>query len=98
MGGNATAHAFVIGLGMTALVKTDDDINEVSGPADEERAHEPVTELEDVIDLVAVLGGVRRLTEQFVDQREAMHTARDLLPLVAREVRVASAHDAKGEN
>ena len=33
-----------------------------------ERAHEPMAELDDVIDLVAVLGSIRRQAEEFVDQ------------------------------
>ena len=44
-------------------------------PSDKERAHEPMAELDDVIDLVAVLGGIRRQADQFVDQGKLIHIA-----------------------
>jgi len=54
----------MIGLAMATFVKTYQHENEVGGPPDEERAHEPMTELDDVIDLEAVVRGVHRLTEE----------------------------------
>src|ERR1700730_18330505 len=74
MRGDTAAHTVVIGQGTATLAKTDKNEKKKSGPADEERAHEPVTKFEDVIDLVAVLGCVRRVTKKFVDQRQAIHT------------------------
>ena len=49
---------------MTTFAETNEHKNKIGGPPDEERAHEPMAELDDVIDLVAVLGSVRRLTEE----------------------------------
>ena len=70
---NAAAHAGVIGLGMAAFVETNQHKNEKKRPSKEQRSHEPVREFQDVIDLIAVLGGVRRLAEKFINEREAIH-------------------------
>ena len=40
------------------------------GPADKERAHEPMAELDEVIDLIAMLGSIRRHAEQLVNQSQ----------------------------
>ena len=85
----------VIGQGMATLAKTDQNENEKSGPADEERTHEPVTKFEDVIDLVAMLGCIRRLTKKFVDQRQAIHTCPNFLRLALDAARAASGCGAK---
>src|SRR5947207_7794597 len=47
-------------------------------PTEKERTHEPVREFENVIDLVAVLGSVWRLTKKFINEREAIHSYRNL--------------------
>jgi len=47
------------------------------------RQHEPV-QTQDVIDLVAVFGGIRRLTEELVDQGKLIHTAKNLLRSTGR--------------
>src|SRR3954454_575464 len=74
-------HALIIGAWITAAAEADKNVSEEGGPADEERAHEPVGELEDVVDLKAVLRNVRRLAEELVNQSEAInHTAQDLPP------------------
>jgi len=88
----------MIGLGMAAFAKTNQDVNEKQRPANEERAHEPVAELKDVIDLISVLGRVRGLTEEFVDQREATHIYRDLPESALDAARAASGCDARDEN
>ena len=64
----------MIGGGMAAFSETDQNENEESRPADKKSAHEPMAELEDVVDLVAVLGRVRWLPEKLIDEREAIHT------------------------
>src|SRR6266568_726061 len=66
----------MIGGGMAAFSETDQNENEESRPADKKCAHEPMAELEDVVDLVAVLGRVRWLPEKLVDAREARSTIR----------------------
>src|ERR1700736_6114708 len=95
MRGNAATHTVVIGRGMATFAETDQNENEKSGPADEERAHEPVTKLENVIDLVAVLGCIRRLTKKFVDQRQAIHTYPNFLRSALGATRAASGCGAK---
>ena len=60
MRGNAALHAFVIGDRMLAFAEAQEHVNEENRPTDKERAHEPMAELDDVIDLVAVLGSIRR--------------------------------------
>src|SRR5262249_13772257 len=92
--GDRTAHAVMISFRMAALVETEQDKNEKSGPTDKERAHEPMRELENVIDLVAMLGSIRRLPEKLVDQREATHPCSNP-PSIARAGAAASGHGAK---
>ena len=94
MGRDAAAHASVIGFGMTAFVETDQDKNEKDRPANKKRAHEPMREFENVIDLVAVLGCVRRLSQKFVDERETIHPFPNL-PSVARAAALAFVHVAR---
>src|ERR1044071_4146120 len=50
VGRDAAAHAVIIGAGMASLAEPDQNKNEKTRPPDEKRAHEPVAELEDVID------------------------------------------------
>ena len=51
---DAAGHAFVIGHGMAAAMKTNENKQKEDQPSNEEGSHEPVTKLQDVIDLVAV--------------------------------------------
>src|SRR5262249_39159191 len=60
---DVAAHTFMIGYGLTAAAKTNEDVDEERRPADKERGHEPMAELQNVIDLQSVLGKIRRLTE-----------------------------------
>src|SRR5262249_58785825 len=53
---NSTADTIMIRPRLAAFPKTDQDKNEKSGPTGKQRAHEPVRELEDVVDLVAMFG------------------------------------------
>src|SRR5712664_2670046 len=71
MGGNSTANTGVIGFRVAAPAKTDQDENEKGRPPKEESAHKPVREFDNVIDLVAMLGGVWREANKFVNEREA---------------------------
>src|SRR2546428_11778156 len=70
---NPTAHAGVVSVRMTTFAETDQNKNEKRRPTKEKRAHEPMSELEDVIDLIAVLGGVWWQAKELVDQRQATH-------------------------
>src|SRR5205085_6464847 len=47
-----TGHAFVIGHGMAAAMITKEDEQKKGQPSNEESGHEPVTKLQDVIDLI----------------------------------------------
>src|SRR4051794_38501427 len=58
MGGNSALHALVVGDGMAASAKTKQHVNKERRPAHKERPHEPMRELDDVIDLVAMLGSI----------------------------------------
>ncbi len=86
----------MIGFRMTTAAKTDQDKNEKGRPAEEERTHEPVREFEDVIDLVAVLGGIRGLAKKFVNECQATHhICSNLLRSFPDAVRAASVRVAK---
>ena len=98
MRGDPALHAFMIGHGMAAAAEADQDVNEIDRPANKERAHEPMAELDDVIDLKAVLGSIRRQTEKFVDKGEPNHTCPNLPASVPGAARAASGHDARYEN
>ena len=91
-------HAFMIGDRMAALPETEQNINEKCGPSDKERAHEPMGELDDVIDLVAVLRSVRRHADELVEKSEPIHTASNLRPSVPDAARAAYWRAAKGAN
>src|SRR5258707_1284166 len=69
VGRNSTANTGVIGFRVAALAKPDQDENEKGRPPKEERAHKPVREFDNVIDLVAMLGGVWREANKFVNER-----------------------------
>ena len=96
--GNAALHAFVIRDRMPALAETQEHINEENRPTDKERGHEPMAELDDVIDLVAVLGSIRRQADQFVDQGEPIHIDPDLRRSVPDAARAACWHAARDGN
>src|SRR6516225_6013700 len=91
-------HAGMIGVRLAALPKPKQDVNKKSRPPDEQRGHEPVTKLKDMIDLIAVGGSVRRLTEKLVDQRKAIHTCSSLPRSAPDAARSACGHDATNEN
>ncbi len=96
--GNAALHALMIGDRMPALAEAQENIDEKGGPADEKRSHEPMAELDDVIDLVAVLGSIRRQADQFVDEGEPIHISPDLRPSIPGAVRAACSRAAKDGN
>src|ERR1700682_3491935 len=98
MRGNSATHTFVIGGGWPAFAKTQQDVSKIGRPPDEERAHEPVTELENVIDSKAVLGSVGRLAEKLVDHRQAKHIDPGLPPRVLDAAQAACARAARDEN
>src|SRR5205807_10589106 len=58
--------------------ESDQHVNKIRRPSNKKTRHEPVTKLEDVIDLISVRGGVRRLSQTSVDQREATHICSNL--------------------
>src|ERR1041385_4194752 len=91
----STPHAGMIGRGMTAFAKADQNENKKKRPTNEERAHKPMGKLENMIDLIAVLGRIRRLTKKLVDQREASHTYPNFLRSALDAVRAASGCGAK---
>ena len=68
------AHTGMICNRLATLPKANQDVNKKSLPPDEQRAHEPVTKLKDMIDLISVGRSVRRLAQKFIDQRQAIHT------------------------
>ncbi len=98
MRGNAALHSFVIGDRMLAFPEAQEHVNEESRPADKERAHEPMAELDDVIDLVAVLGSIRRQADQFVDQGELNHIDPNLRRSVPDAAQAACWHAARDGN
>src|SRR5262249_9580147 len=72
------AHTGMIGIGLAAFPKPKQDVNKKHRPPDEQRRHEPVTKLKDMIDLVTVGGSVGRLTQKLVDQGKTIHTCSSL--------------------
>ena len=75
---DAACDTSVICDGTATFPEANQHENKKRRPTKEERAHEPVAKLEDMIDLIAVRGGVRRLAQKFIDQREATHICSDL--------------------
>src|ERR1043166_4236884 len=53
--GDSALNPLVIGNRVAAFAETHQDIDKESRPADKERAHEPMAELDDVIDLKNML-------------------------------------------
>ncbi|SRR6266571_8958636 len=69
MRGDAAFNTGVIGGGMASFPETNQNENEERRPAEEERAHEPVAELDDMIDLISMCRSIRGLTKEFINQR-----------------------------
>lgn len=57
-----------------------------------------MTKLNDVIDLKAMGGSIRRLTQKLIDQRKAIHICSNLLRSIPDEARQACGHGAIDEN
>ena len=85
----------MIGDGVTTAMESDQHENKVTKPSDKQRGHEPVTEFENVIDLIAMLGSVRRLTEKFVYEGEATHIDRVVLQPIVGAALTASSNAAR---
>jgi hypothetical protein len=83
---------------MAAAMITNEAIQEKGQPTDEKRAHEPMAKLDDMIDLIAVLGRVRRHTEQFVNQSKPIHIATNLPRSIARMVPADVESNARDES
>jgi hypothetical protein len=64
---DAAPDTLVIGNRMPPFPKANENKNKKCRPTQEKRAHEPVAELDDVVDLVAVGGSVWRLAKEFID-------------------------------
>src|ERR1700730_8430009 len=89
--------ALIIGGGMPAFAETNQNKNKIGRPTDQERSHEQMAELDDVIDLISVLGGVRRHADKLVDEAETKHICPSLLRLAPGAVRVGCVPFSKGE-
>src|SRR3954463_14934269 len=92
------AHPSMIGCRLAALAKPNQDVDKKSRPPDEQRGHEPVTKLKNMIDLIAVGGSIGRLAQKFIDQRKAIHTCSSLPRSAPDAARPASGHGATDEN
>src|SRR5207249_1195186 len=95
---DAAPHTAVIRPWLAASPEPNQHENKKRRPTKEERTHEPVAELEDVIDLISMRGGVGRLAQAFIDERKATHTCSDLPRSIPGRARSACAHAATGEN
>src|SRR4029453_110409 len=73
-------HAGVISTRLTPFPETNQDENKKRRPSNKERAHEPVTKLEDMVDLISMRRSVRRLAQEFIDQRGVSHICSHLPP------------------
>ena len=96
--GDAALDALVVRDRMPALAEAHQDVNEKDRPADKQRGHEPMAELDDVIDLVAVLGSIRRQADQFVEEGEPIHISPDPRPSIPGAARAACWRAAKDGN
>src|SRR4029453_16492660 len=74
---DAAFHSVGMSTRMPPFPEANQKENKKRRPTKEERAHKPVAELDDVIDLISVRGGVRRHSQKFIDQREAIHICSD---------------------
>src|SRR6266480_1123743 len=95
---DSAPHAQMIRAGMPAFPEPNQRKNKKRRPPNKKRAHEPVTKLKDVIDLISVRGCVRRLPQKLVDQRQATHICSNLPRLSPDMARRACAHAAKDGN
>src|SRR5216117_3087685 len=85
----------MIGNRLATLPKPKQDINKKSRPPEEQRGHEPVTKLKDMIDLIAVGGSVvGRHSQKLVDQCKAIHTCSSPPRSGPDEARPATGHGA----
>src|SRR5438477_6170606 len=92
-------HASMIGMRLAALPETHKDVNKKSRPPDEQRGHEPVTKLKNMIDLIAVGGSiVGRHSQKLVNQRKAIHTCSSLPRSAPDAARPACGHVATDES
>src|SRR6059058_5960328 len=82
----------MIGNRLATLPKSNQDVNEKGRPPDEQCGHEPVTKLNDMVDLIAVGGSVGRLTQKLVDERKAIHTCSSLPRSAPDAARPACGH------
>src|SRR5262249_56599430 len=92
------AHTGMIGIGLAAFPKPKQDVNKKHRPPDEQRRHEPVTKLKDMIDLVTVGGSVGRLTQKLVDQGKTIHTCSSLPRSAPDGAQPACGHGAIDES
>src|SRR5438046_9684370 len=88
----------MIGSRLATLPKPNQDVNEKSRPPAEQGGHEPVTKLNDMIDLIAVGGSVGRLTQKLVNQRKAIHSCSSLPRSAPDAARPACCHGAPDES
>ena len=91
---DSTRDPFVVSDRTTTTPKTNQDVNKKRRPPKKKRGHEPMAKLQNVINLVAMFRGIRRLAKKFIDQGQAMHTATNLLPPAPDAARLACDHDA----
>src|SRR3982750_2144798 len=98
MGRDTALHPFVISNGMISAAEANQDVDEINRPSDEQRRHEPMAELDDVIDLKPVLRSVGWLTQKLVDQREPIHTCPNLPEPVPGVAPKASDYDDRYAN
>lgn len=68
VGGEMTLHAVVVGFGVSLLVKTEENVNEITQPTHEKGQHENVHPDNKAIDSVAVRGGINRKCEIIQDR------------------------------
>src|SRR5262245_34273593 len=92
------AHTGMIGIWLAALSKPNQHVNKKRRPPEEQRRHEPVTKLNDMIDLVAVGRSVWRLPQKLVDQRKAIHTCSSLPRAAPDGAQPACGHGATDES
>src|ERR1700756_3740884 len=64
--------------GLSPFPEPDQHKDKKRRPSHKQHAHEPVAKFQDMIDLISVRGGVRRLPEEFVNQSKATHICSDL--------------------
>src|ERR1041385_1139930 len=93
---DAASHAFVTRLGVAFFSKKPEHEKEKGRPPEEERAHKPMAELNDVINLITMLGCIRRHADHLVDQGETNHIYRGPRRSIVRAARAAHWRVARG--